>query len=105
MADFTMTHYYNQSIEAANQADQVRRRVRALEARLSSDPDEDTYHQLQAARDELQAADQRATELHCLATTGKRPAELQWENTIRPVGLQPKPHYPAAGHYGSVRGC
>lgn len=96
MADFSMQRYYNQYIEAANQAEQVRRRVRSLEDRLHSDPDEDTCHQLQAAQKELQAADQRAAELACLATTGKTQAELQQRNTIRPVGLQPMRHYPAA---------
>lgn len=96
MADFSDMRYYNQYIEAATQADQVRRRVRALEDRLRSDPDEDTCQQLQAARDELQAADQRAAELDCLATTGKSREELHQENTYRPVGLRPKPHYPAA---------
>lgn len=100
MGDFSDTRCYHQYIEACTRRKRAKQRVEDLKScGLLFVEDEESYQQwkaeIAAAEAALKAASEEADRLYCLSTYGKSPEALYQENTYRPMGLQPKPHFPA----------
>ncbi len=99
MGDFSDMRYYHQYIAACTSRDRIRRCVEDLRAGLTCVRDEQqlaaAQQKIAEAAAELTAASEEADRLYCLCTFGKSREALHQENTYRPVGLQPKPRFPA----------
>ena len=63
---------------------------------IAEEDQQEALARLDAARAELKAAGEEVDRLYYLSTFGRSREEMAQKNTVRPVGLQPKPHYPAA---------
>ena len=92
MPDFSMWNYRTQYIDACTLHSRLKARVADLEAGLMHTAEEDQQEalaRLDAAREELKAAEAEADRLYYLSTFGVTREEMAQKGTIRPVGLQP----------------
>ena len=99
MPDFSMWGYRTQYVDACTLHSRLKARVADLEAGMPYIAEEDQQEalaRLDTARAELKAAGEEVDRLYYLSTFGRSREEMAQKNTVRPVGLQPKPHYPAA---------
>ena len=99
MPDFSMWGYRTQYVDACTLPRRLMARGADREAGMPYIAEEDQQEalaRLDAARAELKAAGEEVDRLYYLSTFGRSREEMAQKNTVRPVGLQPKPHYPAA---------